>query len=65
MEPNSSPNTPAAAADASVRVPGAPHEPTGRAPGAHTDTFARDHLPRRNSGPSSCWTIRRRATPTG
>ncbi|MFI9015218.1 AMP-binding protein [Streptomyces griseus] len=45
MEPNSSPNTPAAAADASVRVPGAPHEPTGRAPGAHTDTFARDHLP--------------------
>lgn len=34
MEPNSSPNTPAAAADASVRVPG-----------AHTDTFARDHLP--------------------
>lgn len=34
MEPNSSPNTPAAAADASVRVPG-----------AHTDTFTRDHLP--------------------
>ncbi|MEU0161639.1 AMP-binding protein [Streptomyces sp. NPDC006261] len=34
MEPNSSPNTPTAAADASVRVPG-----------AHTDTFARDHLP--------------------
>ncbi|MFC8340457.1 AMP-binding protein [Streptomyces rubiginosohelvolus] len=45
MEPNSSPNTPTAAADASVRVPGAPHEPTGRATGAHTDTFARDHLP--------------------
>ncbi|MFD4019559.1 AMP-binding protein [Streptomyces sp. SH5] len=45
MEPNSSPNTPTAAADASVRVPGAPHEPTGRAAGAHTDTFARDHLP--------------------
>ncbi|MFJ9322654.1 AMP-binding protein [Streptomyces globisporus] len=45
MEPNSSPNTPTAAADASVRVPGAPHEPTGRAIGAHTDTFARDHLP--------------------
>ncbi|MBK3586112.1 AMP-binding protein, partial [Streptomyces sp. MBT57] len=34
MEPNSSPNRPAAAADASVRVPG-----------AHTDTFTRDHLP--------------------
>ncbi|MEI7032808.1 AMP-binding protein [Streptomyces pratensis] len=34
MEPNSSPNTPAAAADAS-----------GRVPGAHTDTFTRDHLP--------------------
>ncbi|MFJ9622510.1 AMP-binding protein [Streptomyces sp. NPDC101181] len=34
MEPNSSPNTPAAAADASARVPG-----------AHTDTFTRDHLP--------------------
>ncbi|MFB8139673.1 AMP-binding protein [Streptomyces parvus] len=45
MEPNSSPNTPTAAADASVRVPGAPHEPTGRTTGAHTDTFARDHLP--------------------
>ncbi|MFI1224620.1 MULTISPECIES: AMP-binding protein [unclassified Streptomyces] len=34
MEPNSSPNTPTAAADASVRVPG-----------AHIDTFTRDHLP--------------------
>ncbi|MBM7053766.1 AMP-binding protein [Streptomyces durocortorensis] len=45
MEPNSSPNTPTAAADASVRVPGAPHEPTRHATGAHTDTFARDHLP--------------------
>ncbi len=45
MEPNSSPNTPTAAADASARVPGAPHEPTGRTAGAHTDTFARDHLP--------------------
>ncbi|MGC5540042.1 AMP-binding protein [Streptomyces griseus] len=45
MEPNSSPNTPTAAADASVRVPGAPHEPAGHAAGAHIDTFARDHLP--------------------
>ncbi|APS18590.1 2-aminobenzoate-CoA ligase [Streptomyces sp. Tue 6075] len=45
MEPNSSPNTPTAADDASVRVPGAPHEQTGRTTGAHTDTFARDHLP--------------------
>ncbi|CAM5250102.1 AMP-binding protein [Streptomyces sp. ID03-2B] len=45
MEPNSSPNTPTAAADASVRVPGAPHEPAGPAAGAHIDTFARDHLP--------------------
>ncbi|MFD4024115.1 AMP-binding protein [Streptomyces sp. NPDC058576] len=45
MEPNSSPNTPAAAADASVRVRGAHHEPSGRATGAHVDTFTRDHLP--------------------
>lgn len=34
MEPNSSPNTSAAAADASARVTG-----------AHVDTFTRDHLP--------------------
>jgi 2-aminobenzoate-CoA ligase len=45
MEPNSSPNTPTAAADASVRVPGAHSEPSGRAAGAHADTFTRDHLP--------------------
>ncbi|MFE6701060.1 AMP-binding protein [Streptomyces sp. NPDC057718] len=45
MEPNSSPNTPTAAADASVRVPGAHHEPSGRVTGAHADTFTRDHLP--------------------
>ncbi len=45
MEPNSSPNTPTAAADASVRVPGAHPEPSGRAAGAHADTFTRDHLP--------------------
>lgn len=45
MEPNSSPNTPTAAADASVRVPGAHPEPAGHAAGAHADTFTRDHLP--------------------
>ncbi|WP_329160796.1 AMP-binding protein [Streptomyces anulatus] len=45
MEPNSSPNTPTAAADASVRVPGAHPEPSGHAAGAHADTFTRDHLP--------------------
>ncbi|MFJ9327139.1 AMP-binding protein [Streptomyces sp. NPDC101230] len=45
MEPNSSPNTPTAADDASVRVPGAHPERSERVPGAHTDTFTRDHLP--------------------
>ncbi|MFF8556452.1 AMP-binding protein [Streptomyces sp. NPDC015501] len=45
MEPNSSQSTPAAAADASARVRGAHPGAPGSVPGAHVDTFTRDHLP--------------------
>lgn len=45
MEPNSSQSTPAPADAASVRGPGGRPGAPGPVPGAHVDTFARDHLP--------------------
>lgn len=45
MEPNSSQSTPAPSDAASARGPGGRPGAPGPVPGAHVDTFARDHLP--------------------